>query len=100
MILANKLKQAYNACMDKSAGIKPLKEIVAHIKSLIATKGARGGPRRLAAALSAGGPIQGLDDAIAFLMNIDVHALIKLDIAVSMPGSFQAVADPLTVQSK
>lgn len=85
--LQRKLKQAFDACMDtskaKKAALKPLKDLVDHIKDLMPTTSpGRDGTRRLKQTTISLRKVDGLDDVLAFLTKLGTDALIKLDAIV------------------
>ena len=87
------LKQAFSACMDGSqareAGLKPIKALVDQIKGLMPTdKPGRDGTRRLKQSVITLRHVKGIDEALAFLKQLDTDALIKLDVIVSSQCPF------------
>lgn len=81
------LKKAFSACMDGSqsreAGLKPIKALVDQIKDLMPTnKPGRDGTRRLKQSVITLRHVNGIDEALAFLKQLDTDALIKLDVIV------------------
>jgi predicted metalloendopeptidase len=86
--LQKKTKQAFDACMDKAVprktGLKPLKELVDHIKEIMPTTSVvRDGARRLKQTAVTLRKVNGLDEALAFLKRLNTDALIKFDVIVS-----------------
>jgi hypothetical protein len=85
--LQKMLKQAFDACMDTSltneAGLKPLKDLIDHIKDLMPTTSlGRDGSRRLKQTTVALRKVNGLDEVLVFLKRLGTNALIKLDAIV------------------
>lgn len=85
----NTLKKAFDACMNKDeaqkTGLEPLKALVDHVKGLMPTTSlGREGARRLKQTAITLGHVNGIDEALTFLKQLGIDALIRMDVIVSV----------------
>jgi hypothetical protein len=105
LVIVKKLQQAFDACMDTSAtekaGLKPLQDVVDHIKELLPTTSlARDGSRRLKQTTITGRRVNGLDEVLTLLKKYGTDALIKLDAIVSSESCSVDNTDHSTARPK